>query len=268
MTAQLLTSFARSAPKKNFTMAQPFALSFTLHAVAVVALVFVLARPIREIVTAEPKVFSLVPPAVSASTAPGAGSGTVIVPTVQFPNLPQYAPSPVAEVMEPAPQIETVSDSAPRKISPAKRISIEEHRRLYGAPPARRIEKLVARTGPNIAKINAKDFAMPAEGGQQAMAQSIDGPAGVGEDFVARLVQELRSSYSSREAAFSGLATQIEFTLEEDGSLKNASLLKTSGSAEFDQAVLTTLRRVRLTGFPSIAVGQIFRVRFRVSSGN
>jgi TonB family protein len=86
-------------------------------------------------------------------------------------------------------------------------------------------------------------------------------------DFVARLVNELRNSYSEREAAFVGLAAQLEFTLTTDGSLTKACLLESSGSAEFDQAVISTIHRVKVSGFPPNTAGKTFRVRFRVPNG-
>jgi TonB family protein len=82
-----------------------------------------------------------------------------------------------------------------------------------------------------------------------------------GPDLVDTLLAE------NREAAFAGLAAQVESTLNSDGSLKNAQPLESSGSAEFDQAVLSTFNRVKASGFFSSEAGKSFRVRSHVADG-
>ena len=252
----------------NATTAQPFALSLALHLACGVALVAFLARPIQEIVAPlrPDSPFSIVPSGPGPATTSDALAADQIVRFPSLPKLPKFVPVPDSENAAPVPQTTAVVAPTPITRAAPVRISIDEYRRSHGLPTSR-VEKPAPVKSLNMPRVNAADFAFRGGEGNKSASVAGDGSAGVGSDFGARLLTELRRSYSNSEAAFSGLAAQVEFTLNSDGSLKNARLLESSGSAEFDQAVLSTFNRVKASGFFSSEAGKSFRVRSHVADG-
>jgi TonB family protein len=252
----------------NATTAQPFALSLALHLACGVALVAVLARPIQEIAAPmrPENPFSIVSfePGTATTSDSQATGQTVRFPSL--PKLPQFVPAPDSDNSTPAPQTTAVATPAALTRAAPARISIEEYRRSHGLTTSR-AEKPAQVRVLNAPRVNVADFAFHGGEGNKSASIASDGSAGVGSDFGARLLAELRRSYSNSEAAFAGLAAQVEFTLNSDGSLKNARLLESSGSAEFDQAVLSTFNRVKASGFLPSEIGKSFRVRFHVADG-
>jgi TonB family protein len=252
----------------NATTAQPFALSLVLHLACGVALVAVFTRPIQELAAPlQPEnPFSIVPSDPGSATTSDAHTADQ---TVRFPSLPKlhkFVPAPDSDNAAPEPQTTAVAIPAPITRAAPVRISIDEYRRSRGLPTSR-AERPAPVRSLNVPRVNVADFAFRGSEGNKSPSVAGDGSAGVVSDFGARLLTELRRSYSNSEAAFAGLAAQVEFTLNSDGSLKNARLLESSGSAEFDQAVLSTFSRVKASGFLSSEVGKSFRVRFHVADG-
>jgi TonB family protein len=260
----------RSSPHPmNATSAQPFALSLALHLVCGVALVAVLARPIQEIAapTRPENPFSIVPSDPGSATTSGAQAAAQTVRFPSLPKLPKFVPAPESDDAASAPQTTAVATLAALTRAAPARISIEEYRHSHGLP-TNRIERPAPVRSLNVPRVNVADFAFRGGEGNKSATVAGDGSAGVGSDFGARLLTELRRSYSNSEAAFAGLSAQVEFTLNSDGGLKNARLIEPSGSSDFDQAVLSTFNRVKASGFLPSEIGKSFRVRFHVADGS
>ncbi|HEX2853952.1 MAG TPA: TonB family protein [Opitutaceae bacterium] len=81
--------------------------------------------------------------------------------------------------------------------------------------------------------------------------------------FIAHLVEQLRSNYSRRDVATAGLSTLIGFTTLPDGRLANVRVLESSGSAEYDLAVLAAAGKTRVVELPAELIGKPYMVRFR-----
>jgi TonB family protein len=253
----------------NATTAQPFALSLALHLACGIALVAVLTRPIQEIAspTLPENPFSIVPSDQGPATTSDAQGADQTVRFPSLPKLPIFMPAPDSDNAAPAPQTTAIATATPITRAAPARISIDEYRRSHGLRTGH-LEKPAPARALNVPLVNVADFAFHGGEGNKSATVAGDGSAGVGSDFGARLLTELRRSYANSEAAFAGLAAQVEFTLNSDGSLKNARLLESSGSAEFDQAVLSTFNRVKASGFLPSEIGKSFRVRFHVADGS
>lgn len=250
----------------NSTTAQSFACSFALHLLCGVALVAVLAKPLRDIVsTVTPSgIIDIVPgPEIVTVTAPG--NKLVSPPMVRMPALPKYISEPIQQKAEidpsptSTPTPPTNVRSGPAKTTPRQYPQQHSNSDRRADSKSASMQKITVRT------INVADFAFRgAEVPNNALLESGETSEVFGDDFTTRLLGELKRSYSSQQAIFAGLAAQVEFSIANDGSLRAVRLLGPSGLAEFDEAVLSALQRVRLSNFPITAIGQVFRVRFRV----
>jgi len=251
----------------NSNTAQPFALSLVLHLGCGVALVAALSQPLREMVTPiRPETFSVVPfePTTSiTSTAP------VTDPLVRFPSLPSL-PKFISQPVSNTPDAETQTTHPAIPVQSTQtapqHTSFEQFVRSHpqaGAHPA----TPTPNRNPNVLKINPKDFTYHT-GDNVTPTASSRGETDADAEFVARLKAEIRHSYADKNGALTGLTARVEFTLTGDGSLKNARVLESSGSAEFDQSVLSTFQRIRTSGFLPSSVGKTFRLRFQVADGS
>jgi TonB family protein len=255
---------------------QSFAWSLALHLSCGAAMLLVVAQPLREITPAilPGEIINLVQ---SPQPTPQSGSIGDTLPSVSMPELPRpvYKPAPAAEETEPAVQNTasipvarpTARPSTPSSPSKSEHMTIDRYRQLHGIAgnPTR---KPAIPTTQKIRKINPGDFAY--SGAPAASSNNLSPsansaiPSGLGEEFLAGLLAELQRSYADHEVAFAGLCTEVEFTVGDNGRLNSTRLITSSGSGEFDQAVMAALQRVRLNHCPAEAVGRSIKANFRV----
>jgi colicin import membrane protein len=82
--------------------------------------------------------------------------------------------------------------------------------------------------------------------------------------YIAMLIRRIRSAME--RANFSDqLAVRIQFTITDSGSVVGVGLLETSGSPEFDRAVIDAFREVRDLGPPPHRLEDTFQITLRVS---
>lgn len=124
-----------------------------------------------------------------------------------------------------------------------------------------------------VAKIDAEGIAKGVVGG--STANKIGGAGGkalkVENDDVlaaydAMFKQRLRTEFEPPPGLSDSLKVEIEVQSNADGSLSGGRVAKSSGSAEFDRAVLDALRRVRMPPRPDKkgeSIGFIFTMRER-----
>jgi colicin import membrane protein len=104
-----------------------------------------------------------------------------------------------------------------------------------------------------VAKIDAEGIAKGVVGGStKNKTGGAGGKALVSENgtemerYFAALKTWIRSNFEPPPGLSDSLKVDIELRSNADGSLTNVRIAKTSGSAEFDQAVLDAIRRVRM----------------------
>lgn len=110
---------------------------------------------------------------------------------------------------------------------------------------------------------------------QRELSEAGDrGPSGTGgnkltlaaqDAYFARLSQALQMAFILPSGMSELLRAQVEFTLGADGSLTNIRVVKSSGEADFDRAVVEAFRKVRTIGpFPG-GKGGTFSLNFSMS---
>lgn len=81
--------------------------------------------------------------------------------------------------------------------------------------------------------------------------------------FAAALLDDLRTAIQQTGLRERGTVAVIEFSLRADGALVGVTIARSSGSAEFDAAVLTACRTTRARNFPVHTIGRKFQIDFR-----
>ncbi|HWZ94099.1 MAG TPA: TonB family protein [Opitutaceae bacterium] len=272
-----------------------FALSSLLHAsVAAVVLLGIFysqqGKPVQ------PVIFELVAGEGSnyaATEAPALGSPdgppklsiaqTVSAPTPVAPMAVEEAPSEAAPIQVPdfAKKLKRADARALKKVeaqikaehaAEKKRLSKAEFDRLHGKSAASKRASASTRAA-NVPRIDAQGIASGVVGG--STANKTGGAGGKAlqreeqslvDSYLAFLSQQLHTAFD--EAKPPGLSDRLEAIVElhilSDGTLADARIIRTSGSDEFDRAVLEAIARVRPLGTRPDGLDEVLKVPFRM----
>jgi len=249
-----------------------FVLSITLHG-AVVALILFFIYLMKVAAPEMPKIFELVAgegdnfaateaPAISS---PGISLNIPVAPPVVRPQpQPQPVPEPPREVIQRAPEVPAVK-APPKPVetkpvvepTPAppqpKTMTKAEFDRLNKTQttPAPR-----APAPPRVAKINTDEIVKGVVGGSQNARAGAGGRAltrdegPVMDAYFAMLRERLRAALEKPPGLADTLVTTIEVRIAADGTLSGARITRSSGSPEFDRAVLAAVARTRMPPRP------------------
>jgi colicin import membrane protein len=258
-----------------------FALSALLHA-SVAAVVLLGIYYSQQHTPAQPVVFELVAGEgnnYAATEAPALGSpiGLAKLNLPETVTAPAPAPAPATpEVIEQAPsqpatiQVPDFSKKLKRADARAfkkaaaqakaeqeaekKRLSKAEFDRLHGKSATPKTASVSAHAT-NMPRIDAEGIAEGVVGGSTAnKTGGAGGKALTREEqsqlasYYAFLKQRLRDAFQSPPGLSDQLTTVIEMRVLADGTLTGASIAKSSGSDEFDRAVLDAIARVGSIG--------------------
>lgn len=245
-----------------------FVLSVTLHG-AVVALIIFFVYLLRVSAPEMPKIFELVAGEGDnfAATEAPALSAPGIALNIPSPPVtrPQPVPEPPREVVQRAPEVPTVKTSPPKPVEtkpvaeakPAppkpKTMTKEEFDRLNKprTTPAPRNP-----APPRVAKINTDEIVKGVVGGSQNVKAGAGGRAltrdegPVMDAYFAMLRERLRAALEKPPGLADTLVTTIEVRIAADGTLSGARITRSSGSPEFDRAVLAAVARTRMPPRP------------------
>jgi len=253
-------------------------LSATLHG-SVVALVLLLSLSTCQQTRIEPRVLELVAGEgnnYSATVAPALGSPDQVKLTL--PPAPKVEPTPeVIPPPQPVPPPQNVVKPAPRapvepkvpdigkqlrrkvvladskvKMQLARERAAEEKRAKEDADRER---KAKAAAPPKFTKIDGVGIAKGVVGGStankvggaggKALVSDEGGPL---ERYFSLLKQRLQEALNRPPGLSDTLVATVEFRVEASGTLSGARVVKHSGSAEFDQAVLDAVATVGSIG--------------------
>ncbi len=187
---------------------------------------------------------------------------------------PKMAPAPT-KATEPAPpnfkravtreliraESKTKKEIAKARAVEAKRVADEskkltkaeydEKNKLKSAAPNSKVPPA------KIARIDAEGIAKGVAGGSTDNKTGGAGGKALSSDnddvlsaYYALFKQRLRREFEPPPALNDSLNVQIEIRSNADGSLTGARIVKSSGSSEFDRAVLDAIRRVRMPARP------------------
>jgi colicin import membrane protein len=222
-------------------------------------------------------------------TAPEPTPPQVVTPTPPVPT-PKVTPPPTVTPDPPAPnfkkdlrravvnaeskakrEIKKERDAeAKRKAEEQKKLTKEEFDRLNKTKTVASANKSNPTKAP---KIDAEGIAKGVVGGSTANKVGGAGAKALKTDntdvlagYDALFKQRLRREFEPPPGLSDSLKVEVEVRSNADGSLTSARVTKSSGSAEFDQAVLDALRRVRMPARPdrkSETIEFIFTMRER-----
>lgn len=257
------------------SLARPFALSFALHLALGVALLlpmFLLEAPPK--VTGP--VMTLVADALAAGSA-AVQSRSSETPAVNF-TVPRPPPvvhsTPAADV--------TVSAARPSASEPAARASVKSAPDKPVGSPAQKTTTTGQGKPMTLAEFRAKHASPPTTARAVAadrpvprVSERFDAPGGATPErtarveeqgFGARLVADLRAAFVSPGAG-GERATTVTFVVLADGRLARMRVVRSSGSPDFDAAVLQAFELVRAQGITPRDVGETFEATFVQGAG-
>lgn len=146
-----------------------------------------------------------------------------------------------------------LAEERKRAAEDAKRMTKEEFDRAQRAKggTAKGAPAKVARVdGEGIAKGVVGGSTANRKGGAGGKALTSTGE-GVLDSYYAYFKRELRTAFEPPPGLSDSLKATLEVRSNPDGSLSNARIAVSSGSREFDQAVLAAVRRVRMPARPA-----------------
>lgn len=140
---------------------------------------------------------------------------------------------------------------APSETPARRKISIDDFRRANGTSvqSQRGLQQATTRVD--------ESFAFPSAGAMDV--RSVDGAMG----FESMLLSDLRNAFAGSGVSGVGMIATVKFRLGADGQLLEPKILHSSGTAEFNAAVLAAFGRVRVRAFPRHALGRDYEVVFR-----
>jgi TonB family protein len=247
----------RCTPSMTARYSPAALLSTLLHALAVGLLVLV-SMPKRDETSAAPKLIGSVFNVVNAAWGQSAETG-ITVPVSAIPVRPASSAtveSPVDRMPSPDGRLKPKSDSVRQPKNPPRNQGPKSN------PPNTTRSSVSPRINENWIldpKSNAHFAPGPAivNGGGNPAATEID-------DYFAELRGRLWAALRLPPSIGEGLIAKVEFMLGSDGTLSRPRILVSSGSDEFDRAVLDAIARTRMRARPdgkSEAIVVPFRTR-------
>jgi len=244
-------------------MSSAFLTSLGLHGL-VVAILFLFAYAMSQPARTPPKVFELVAGEgdnYGATAAPALGdSGAQKQGTAK--TAPTFAQKIRRQLI--------VADSkakmavAKERAEEDKRLAKEEFDRASKAAKAAAIA-----APPKIEKIDAEGIRKGVIGG--STANKVGGAGGNAltreegdliDAYLALLTQRLKAALEQPPGLAGGLLAEAEVHILADGTLARARIVKSSGSAEFDRAVLEAIRRTEMPERPK-GLNEVQPIPFR-----
>lgn len=248
-----------------------FMLSLTLHGAIVAVLIF-LAYALKVTAPDMPKIFELVAgegdnfaaTEAPALSSPGISLNIPTPPRVARPEpvppQPQpreeVVPTPPKPVVKPEPkkpaETKTVTPPKPEPPKP-KTMTKEEFDRLN---PQRTQTAPRTQAQPRVAKINTDAIVKGVVGGSQNTKTGAGGRALTREEgpimdaYFAMLRERLRAAIEKPPGLADTLVTTVSVRIAADGTLSGARITRSSGSPDFDRAVLAAIARTRMPPRP------------------
>jgi colicin import membrane protein len=268
-------------------------LSASLHGLVVVA-IFLFTYVIQTQVKEVPKVFELVAGEgdnYGATEAPALGTPGGVKIAMAVPPAPKPAapvapePAPVERAAPaPAPTETKIPDLAKsvKRIEAKRRARIEakdraareaEQKRLTKAEfdKQNKASKAAGARDPKVARIDAEGIAGGVVGGSTAnKTGGANGKALTREEgdlldaYFSLVKQKLRDGLEKPPGLSDALTAVADFRLGADGSISGVRISRSSGSDEFDRAVLEDLARFRAVRPPASWKGDTVSLTFRM----
>lgn len=267
-------------------------LSAVMHGVALAVIVFsTIAWGPR--VKESSKIIELVAGAgnnYGATVAPALGvPGGVNLP-LTAPPAPKAEPKPAAPAPTPATiPAKAAEQKAPNFVGPIRRGLVRAEVRAKAAVAKERADEQkrltkkeyddaaraakagATATPPKIAKIDGEGIAKGVAGGSTLNKEGGAGGKALTRDegdlfdaYTSLLRQRLQEAFVRPAGLSDTLVATVQFYLGASGTLSQVRIAKTSGSAEFDRAVLGAFARMRPIGAPPDGKGEQLELEFKM----
>ena len=201
-------------------------------------------EPAPVITPPEPQI-SKPPPVITPDPAPVLAPPKNVIPVEK----PQPKPKPVVKKVEPP----------PRKMTKAEFDKLHANQRNPAARPAKpRSIKVRSIDANSFANVSSKT--LTGAGGKALTREEgnlLDG-------YIALLLQRLRAAHQKPQGLSDLLKAEVRFNIAADGVLSSVKIVRSSGSAEFDQSVLRAFAKVRTIGAPPNRKSDVWTVTFRM----
>lgn len=193
------------------------------------------------------------PPAEKTPSAPGNEAVPNFKKKIQYEIVRGDAKAKLQLRREREAEQKRLAEDRKRAAEDAKRMTKEEFDR------AQRAKGGTAKGAPSkVARIDGEGIAKGVVGGSTANRKGGAGGKaltstgeGVLDSYYAYFKRELRTAFEPPPGLSDSLKATLEVRSNPDGSLSNARIAVSSGSREFDQAVLAAVRRVRMPARPA-----------------
>jgi len=193
------------------------------------------------------------PPAEKAPSAPGNEAVPNFKKKIQYEIVRGDAKAKLQLRREREAEQKRLAEERKRAAEDAKRMTKEEFDRAQRAKggTAKGAPTKVARVdGEGIAKGVVGGSTANRKGGAGGKALTSTGEGAL-DSYYAYFKRELRTAFEPPPGLSDSLKATLEVRSNPDGSLSNARIAVSSGSREFDQAVLAAVRRVRMPARPA-----------------
>jgi colicin import membrane protein len=193
-----------------------------------------------------------------AETAPAAPLEATSAPAAPAPKSPNFAKDMKRAATKREAKIEKQfhdeqERQAKEDAAKAKRLTKEEFDKLNKG----KISPSAAATAPKVARIDGEGIAKGVEGGSTDNKEGGAGGKALSreqadalDDYYSLLKQRLKTAFEPPPGLSDNLVAYVRVQSGSDGSLSGARITKSSGSAEFDEAVLSAISRTRMPARP------------------
>lgn len=261
------------------TMPRGFGLSALLHLVALGALIF-LAWWSQRVDDTPDVIFEVVAgpgddyaadhaPTTTQDVTP---SVNVDLPDEPLPKFERSVPvppplTPVRTTPEPAPPpiVPVPEKPAPVIIPAPEQTSFADFKTDYGAPktPTVKQRQPIKVSTIDVGRIIADTKIITTGAGGTAMTAN---EASLSKRYVAMIVQRIRDALE--QAGISDVRdVGVRFSVSVRGKISDASITRSSGSSEFDRAVLAAFQNIPAVGSPPTKRAEIFQTVIRLTEG-
>lgn len=191
-------------------------------------------------------------------------------PVVQPKPLPQPEPpkpEPKPVERKPAPVvIQPAPEKPPVKIEPAReKVSFAEFAKEHGAPKQQVVKAPppIKAKSINLDRVMSSTNVITTGAGGTAMTSN---ELSLSKRYVAMIIQRIRDALE--RAGINDLREAgVKFSVSTQGAISDASITRSSGSTEFDRAVLAAFRDIRPIGSPPTGRAEVFTTVIRLTEG-
>ncbi len=190
-------------------------------------------------------------------------------PEVQPRPEPQPVPPPQPKEVkrEPAPVvIKRAPEKPPVNIEPAReKVSFSDFTKTHGAPKTQTVKAPppIKATKINVDRVMSSTNVITTGAGGTAMTSN---ELSLSKRYVAMIIQRIRQSLE--QAGINELREAgVKFSVSVEGAISDVSITRSSGSAEFDRAIIAAFRTIRPIGSPPTGRAEVFTTVIRLTEG-